>query len=158
MEVPKGSGEPLYTIFDDYAQNQDHFIRDFVPAMEKMSSNGYPRGSLTPSPDHWVGVECPLPAVGGQWACYIPDRPDSNQPFTIKSLWGEADHKVLQLNPTTGALELAPMTGSLNQQWTRSVSGSQLLNLGTGKPLTVFGYTDWLGSSGSLCTGGRYSY
>ena len=34
MEVPKGS-TPLYQIMEEYARDQDAWLRDFVPAFEK---------------------------------------------------------------------------------------------------------------------------
>ena len=55
LEEPRGSGEPLYTIWEEYADSQTAWMRDFVPAMEKMLANGYP-GGLTPAADHTTGV------------------------------------------------------------------------------------------------------
>merc|ERR1719483_870915 len=60
IEHPAGSGEPLYTIFEEFASKQTSFVRDFVTALEKMLTNGYP-GGLTDAPDHWTDVSCPLP-------------------------------------------------------------------------------------------------
>ncbi len=40
MEEPAGS-TPLHQIFEEYAASQEAFARDFVPALEKMLSNGY---------------------------------------------------------------------------------------------------------------------
>ena len=50
MEEPAGSGEPLHTIFEEYADDQSAWMRDYVPAMEKMLANGYPEG-LQGAPD-----------------------------------------------------------------------------------------------------------
>lgn len=44
LEEPAGSGDPLHAIFDEYADDQSAWMRDFVPAMHKMLANGYPAG------------------------------------------------------------------------------------------------------------------
>ena len=55
LEEPAGSGEPLHTIFDEYADDQSAWMRDYVPAMEKMLANGY--DSLVDAPDFTTGVK-----------------------------------------------------------------------------------------------------
>ena len=50
LEEPAGSGDPLHAIFDEYADDQAAWMRDYVPAMEKMLANGYPEG-LQDAPD-----------------------------------------------------------------------------------------------------------
>lgn len=54
LEEPAGSGEPLHTIFDEYADDQSAWMRDYVPAMEKMLANGH--DSLVDAPDFTTGV------------------------------------------------------------------------------------------------------
>ena len=56
LEEPAGSGEPLHTIFDEYADDQSAWMRDYVPAMEKMLANGYDSG-LVDAPDFTTGVK-----------------------------------------------------------------------------------------------------
>ena len=56
MEEPAGSGEPLHTIFEEYADDQAAWMRDYVPAMEKMLANGYD-GGLVDAPDFTTGVK-----------------------------------------------------------------------------------------------------
>ena len=56
MEEPAGSGEPLYTIFEEYADDQSAWMRDYVPAMEKMLANGYDSG-LVDAPNFTTGVK-----------------------------------------------------------------------------------------------------
>ena len=56
MEEPAGSGEPLHTIFEEYADDQSAWMRDYVPAMEKMLANGYDSG-LVDAPDFTTGVK-----------------------------------------------------------------------------------------------------
>ena len=73
LEEPPGSGDPLHLIFEEYADDQvTHFsgwwnmvrhltddqaawMRDYVPAMEKMAANGY-ENSLVDAPDFTTGV------------------------------------------------------------------------------------------------------
>ena len=59
LAEPAGS-EPLYTIFEDFADNLDHWVRDFKSSFEKMLSNGY-GNTLVPGPDQWTNVTCPKP-------------------------------------------------------------------------------------------------
>ena len=56
LEEPAGSGEPLHTIFEEYADDQSAWMRDYVPAMEKMLANGYDSG-LVDAPDFTTGVK-----------------------------------------------------------------------------------------------------
>ena len=56
LEEPPGSGEPLHTIFEEYADDQNAWMRDYVPAMEKMLANGYETG-LVDAPDFTTGVK-----------------------------------------------------------------------------------------------------
>ena len=63
MQVPKGS-TPLYAIFEEYASSQAKWIEDFIPAFEKMQSNGYASEALTNGPDQYTNVVCPRPSPG----------------------------------------------------------------------------------------------
>ena len=72
LEYPSGS-TPLYKIFEDYAANQQNWLNDFVPSLEKMLSNGY--NSLTLGPDQATDIICNRPGEGSwyQWKytnCY----------------------------------------------------------------------------------------
>ena len=69
LEEPPGSGDPLHLIFEEYADDQvtRHYfsviwmigqaawMRDYVPAMEKMAANGH-GNSLVDAPDFTTGV------------------------------------------------------------------------------------------------------
>jgi len=108
IEHPAGSGEPLYTLFEEYASNQQNFVRDFVIAMEKMLANGYSEG-LTQAPDHWTDVSCPLPS--GKWTPFIcyktaPGSVDSMESTCVEKavasgssfqIKNDKDQKVLQV-------------------------------------------------------------
>ena len=56
-ELPEGS-TPLHLIFEEYAQDQDKWISDFIPAYEKMISNGYEENDLVEGPAYH-DVDCP---------------------------------------------------------------------------------------------------
>ena len=42
LQEPEGS-TPLHEIVEEYANDQDAFVRDFIPVFEKMLANGYER-------------------------------------------------------------------------------------------------------------------
>ena len=42
----------------DYANDQSHWLENFVPAFEKMVRNGYKESDLTTAPKSWVGYKC----------------------------------------------------------------------------------------------------
>ena len=46
LELPKGS-TPLHQIFEEYAAENQKWIEDFIPAFEKMLSNGYAKYIFT---------------------------------------------------------------------------------------------------------------
>ena len=57
LEYPPGS-TPLHQIFEEYASNQQQWLDDFVPTLEKMLANGYGGNELTPGPDQYSNVSC----------------------------------------------------------------------------------------------------
>ena len=147
IEHPAGSGEPLYTIFEEYASNQKSFINDFFLALEKMSANGYPEG-LTNAPDHWTDVTCPLPADRhAPFTCYKSEAAGSGDPIVIQTPWEHGKGWVIQQDPETGNSQMGPADleagPTPHQQWVWSESGTQLINLGTGTPLVLDGYSSW---------------
>jgi hypothetical protein len=147
IQHPAGSGEPLYSIFEEFASNQQNFVRDFVIALEKMSANGYPEG-LTLAPDHWTDVSCPLPTDRDTpFACYKAEAAGSGEPIIIQTNWEHAEGFVIQQDPETGNpfMGTADMAAgpTPHQQWVWSESGTQLINLGTGTPLVLSGYSTW---------------
>merc|ERR1712038_1224070 len=147
IEHPAGSGEPLYAIFEEYASNQKSFVNDFFLALEKMSANGYPEG-LTNAPDHWTDVTCPIPADNNKpFTCYKKEAAGSGDPFVIQASWGQARGYVIQQDPESGESLMGPadlVSGpTLYQQWVWSESGTQLINLGSGTPLLLDGYSSW---------------
>ena len=72
LSEPPGS-EPLYTIFEEFADDQNAWIRDFKAVFEKMLTNGYEEVfSLDNGPDQYTNITCPRPPRwSGQWLqCY----------------------------------------------------------------------------------------
>ena len=49
-------GEALSDIVEDFADSQEHWIRDFLTAFDKMSRNG--NTGLVPGPTSWFGAQC----------------------------------------------------------------------------------------------------
>ena len=72
LSEPPGS-EPLYTIFEEFADDQIAWIRDFKAVFEKMLINGYEEVfPLDNGPDQYTNITCPQPPRwSGQWVqCY----------------------------------------------------------------------------------------
>jgi len=148
IEHPAGSGEPLYTIFEEFATKQTSFVRDFVTALEKMLTNGYP-GGLTDAPDHWTDVSCPVPADRhNKFSCFKTEAAGSGEPFVIQSTWEHSAGYTIQQEPETGTAFMGPADMEAgptpHQYWVWSESGSQLINLGSGTPLWMGGYSSWV--------------
>jgi len=52
------SGLKMHEVVDLFAEDQQLWINEFVPAFEKMQENGYASGALTASPSGWEGLIC----------------------------------------------------------------------------------------------------
>jgi len=59
-------GEPLHQIVEEYADNQDLWIKDFLAALDKMSMNGNDPSTLTEGPTGWFGAKCQKVKVKGE--------------------------------------------------------------------------------------------
>merc|ERR1711962_1347562 len=150
LEEPPGSGDPLHLIFEEYADDQAAWMRDYVPAMEKMAANGYE--NLVDAPDFTTGVVCPFPSgIPGNtvWSCYRQEAAGSGPAYVIRAdkygvfwLGGEVYTQTV-LQAGVDKEELWSFTGSDKQLWKWSESGNQLINVATGKPLAVGGFTEW---------------
>ena len=57
------SGLKMHEIVERFANDNQAWIEEFVPAFEKMQENGYSGGSLTDSPNGWQGLVC------NNWKC-----------------------------------------------------------------------------------------
>jgi len=61
--------QPTHLIVEEFAQYQDYWIGEFMSSLEKVLSNGYSSGELTPGPS-LEGAACTLPEDGaGDWTC-----------------------------------------------------------------------------------------
>ena len=58
MRQEPATDDPLSTIIQSYADNQDAWLKDFIPTFEKMMSNGYSESALKEAPLSWENVEC----------------------------------------------------------------------------------------------------
>ena len=58
MRQEPATDDPLSTIIQTYADNQDAWVKDFIPTFEKMMSNGYPPSALKEAPLSWKNVQC----------------------------------------------------------------------------------------------------
>merc|ERR1719450_424633 len=147
LEEPAGSGEPLYTIFEEYADDQSAWMRDYVPAMEKMLANGYENG-LVDAPDFTTGVVCPFPegkVWETVWSCYKNESPGSGPAYVIRSdcPWDGFETKGRVVQAGANKEEMWSFTGADKQLWKWSESGNMLINVATGKPFAVGGFTEW---------------
>lgn len=134
---------PLSTIVEEYADNQATWLHDFVPALEKMLTNGYTSAELKAGPDQWTDVICPEQdsqvAPNRFWACY--DRRDLSKPFMLKSL---LDGRVVQeSDEASGNVHMAQSReskpASLRQVWRKTASGDHFVNAASGHLLAING-------------------
>ena len=52
------SGLKMHQIVKKFADDNQAWIDEFVPAFQKMQENGYNTGSLTTAPSGWQGLVC----------------------------------------------------------------------------------------------------
>ena len=57
LEEPHGT-TPLYQMVEEYAHDQNRWMEDFVPTMEKMMSNGYNNDDLIDSGYDYASIKC----------------------------------------------------------------------------------------------------
>lgn len=78
LEYPPGS-TPLHQVFEEYAADQQLWLDEFVPALEKMLSNGY--DTLVTGPDQTTNVFCNRVDAWVHWDftnCILTDDIESN--------------------------------------------------------------------------------
>jgi len=135
IQNPPGS-TPMHQILEDYADHQENWIRDFVPAFEKMLANGYMSTELHDGPDQWTNVRC---SSKGAWFCFKTDN--FSRPFYIVS---DLDQRVLQHNQQ-GVLQLSSKRSSHDdtQLWHWTAQEDLLVNVHTNLPLVIGGLWSW---------------
>ena len=52
------SGLKMHEIVEEFANDEQAWINEFVPVFQKMQENGYNDESLTTSPNTWQGLIC----------------------------------------------------------------------------------------------------
>ena len=57
LAIPEGS-TPVSQVMEEYAQDQDKWVQDFLSAYQKMLSNGYSAGELQDSPYQYDKIVC----------------------------------------------------------------------------------------------------
>ena len=136
LQEPLGS-TPLHEVFEEYAEDQQKWVNDYVPTFEKMISNGYSDGDLTDAPDQWTDVVCPRPGLEADpyvyHSCYkISEISDEKSFYLINKRFGLA----IQGNDQ-GVVKLATLDfDNPRQRWVHT-SGQDLINMGTNLPLTI---------------------
>ena len=66
LAIPEGS-TPVYQVFEEYAQDQDKWVQDFLPTYQKMLANGYADGDLEDSPYQYDRFVCPRGPSSGSF-------------------------------------------------------------------------------------------
>ena len=135
MSIPDGS-TPLHEIFEEYAADQQKWVNDFVPALEKMLSNGYNDEDLVDAPDQYTGIQCTrqdLHDGNNYYNCRNPEETvdQSDAFFIIRRLYGRAAE-----GQADGYAKLMSFDSSNpNQLWMETSIGNQFINVGTGLPM-----------------------
>ena len=135
MSVPDGS-TPLHEIFEEYATDQQKWVNDFVPTLEKMLSNGYANGELVDGPDQYTGIQCKR--QNGQdgfnyYNCRNPEETveQSEAFFIISRLHG----RVAEGKPGGYAKNMPFDPSNPKQLWMETSIGNQFINVATGLPM-----------------------
>ena len=77
LEEPLGA-KPLHQIVEEYAKDQDGWMADFVPTMEKMMSNGYDKSELIDSGYDYNSIKCYGDYKIGQTNCIYKSEGDGD--------------------------------------------------------------------------------
>jgi len=140
LQTEKQSNDkPLHKIIEDYARDQAIWIRDFIPAFEKMLSNGYAPNELTDGPDQFSNVICSdredITNVHRYWLCFNANLMGKKR-LTITSL---QDRKTLLWNAELNV----PQVGTSSQIWSWNSGTRQLVN-DKNHVLAVEGCATWV--------------
>ena len=136
LQEPSGS-TPLHEIFEEYANDQQKWINDYVPTFEKMISNGYE--DLQDAPDQWTDVICPRPGPEPQpykyHSCvHASEINQWNSFFLINRKTGLAIQGDDQGVATLTTLDYA----NPRQRWVHTFS-QELINMDTKLSLIILG-------------------
>ena len=144
MQVPDGS-TPLHEIFEEYAADQQKWINDFVPTLEKMLSNGYAENELVDAPDQYTGIHCKRQEVNdynNYYNCFNPDELlNESEPFYLISRW---HGKAIEGKSDGYGKVMSFDIDNPRQQWIETKIGNQFINVGTGLPLFAGNGRAWI--------------
>jgi len=141
LEYPAGS-TPLHQVFEEFAAENQKWVDEFVPALEKMLSNGYT--DLTLGPDQFTGVKCPRfnPWDGSRYSnCYIDSETQTKDAFYLIS---RLDGRVVQGKADSNTQMMTKDESDLTQLWVTSDYGQQLINVGTNLPFQAHEGRSWI--------------
>ena len=134
MQIPKGS-TPLHQIFEEYAADQQKWVNDFIPTLEKMLSNGYKDNDLVDAPDQYTGIHCQRQEVNDHsnyYNCIDTDELDQSEAFyLISRLHGRA----IEGKPNGYGKVMSFDSNDQKQKWMETKIGNQFINVATGLPL-----------------------
>ena len=136
LQEPLGS-TPLHEVFEEYADDQQAWVNDYVPTFEKMISNGYSDTDLKDAPDQWTDVVCPRPGI--EWnpynyhSCYQSSEiSDEKSFYLINKRFGLAIQ-----GDDQGVAKLTTLDyDNPRQRWVHT-TGQDLINMGTNLPLII---------------------
>lgn len=143
-EIACAREAPLHQVFEEYADDQQKWVTDFVPTFEKMLSNGYAKDELVQGPEISKDVKCPRVDVYSYhkfWSCY--STLDLSPPLLLVSALSKTKPMVLELDMKTGKPQMWAQSGAENQQWRWTKDKTQLINVWNEMPLAIAGQGIW---------------
>ena len=146
LAVPEGS-TPLHQIVEEYAEDQDAWIRDFIPALEKMLANGYESTDLQDSAvEYSFGqVHCSRPGVtdNDYYISCIPEHffDEANSFFLMPLV---ADEGLAAQGEESGFAKIVPFDFSDETQRWVMAPGNEIVNLATRNPLKADSAKTWV--------------
>ena len=144
LAVPEGS-TPLHQIVEEYAEDQDAWIRDFIPALEKMLANGYNSHDLQDSSLNYSfdQVHCNRPIFTDYYVSCNPDHffDDSKSFFLMPLVANEA---LAVQGEESGYAKIVSFDLSDDTQRWLMGPGNVIVNLATKNPLQADSAKTWI--------------
>jgi len=144
LEYPPGS-TPLHQIFEEFSADNQKWVDEFVPALEKMLSNGYNGGSeLVLGPDQYSDVTCPRFNPGDGWKfsnCYVASEIQNKDSFSLIS---RLDGRAIEGKSDGHVQMMTQNENNPNQKWVFSDYGKQIINVGTNLPMKAGKGRNWI--------------
>merc|ERR1719189_2095602 len=144
LEYPPGS-TPLHQIFEEFSADNQKWVDEFVPALEKMLSNGYNVGAeLVLGPDQYSDVTCPRFNPGDGWKysnCYLASEIHNKDSFSLIS---RLDGRAIEGKSDGHVHMMTTNENNPNQKWVFSDYGEQIINVGTNLPMKAGKGRSWI--------------